>query len=427
MTLPSAVASATGIPPHPRSRLRARLVLAGLSACGLAALAWASFVHPLPRLIYNPSDSVAVGWYRVDPQGHGTGSLPRPLSVGSIVLTTLPPDAAALPARGYLPARVPLLKRGRRRAAGVVQHWPRRPHRRRAFGRRAACRPLGPAAAILAAMPPPRIRRTVPLECDQPGVVRQPVFRAGQRIRRDRGRASSLAGIPPMMAADSLHVAVHLVVPSGVSLCWPSPCRRACSAGAFAPHFALPSAQPSNVQASCLERARPMAVAAFAGALAARAAAPPGRRCPERQRGAKAEGKKGRGTGPRRKPVCTWGWRGTQASPPCRVRREARADAGMSACFARPDTPELARSTAMTDRRDDDFRIRPSAPKNRGQSFVSKVLKQAGKASSGKSAVRRPGGSSKSAGSGQRPGSRLGRGHTAARFAGRSSRPCRGV
>ncbi|MCO1996031.1 hypothetical protein FA420_11105 [Pseudomonas aeruginosa] len=128
-----------------------------------------------------------------------------------------------------------------------------------------------------------------------------------------------------MMAADSLHVAVHLVVPSGVSLCWPSPCRRACSAGAFAPHFALPSAQPSNVQASCLERARPMAVAAFAGALAARAAAPPGRRCPERQRGAKAEGKtKVRGTGPRRKPVCTWGWHGTE-----RLRRRA-------ACGARP-------------------------------------------------------------------------------------------
>ena len=59
--------STAGTAPHPRSpraRLRARLVLAGLSACGLAALAWASFVHPLPRLIYNPSDSVAVGWYR---------------------------------------------------------------------------------------------------------------------------------------------------------------------------------------------------------------------------------------------------------------------------------------------------------------------------------------------------------------------------
>ncbi|HIE0871586.1 TPA: DUF3363 domain-containing protein [Pseudomonas aeruginosa] len=77
----------------------------------------------------------------------------------------------------------------------------------------------------------------------------------------------------------------------------------------------------------------------------------------------------------------------------------------------------------MTDRRDDDFRVRPSAPKNRGkgqgQSFVSKVLKQAGKASSGKSAVRRPA----AAGTGQRPGSRLGRGHTAARFAGAKLTP----
>lgn len=104
--------STTGTAPRPRSRLRARIVLAGLAACGLAALAWASFVHPLPRLIYNPSDSVAVGWYRVDPLRHRPGSLPRPLSVDSIVLTTLPPDAAALAAqRGYLPARVPLLKR----------------------------------------------------------------------------------------------------------------------------------------------------------------------------------------------------------------------------------------------------------------------------------------------------------------------------
>jgi len=81
----------------------------------------------------------------------------------------------------------------------------------------------------------------------------------------------------------------------------------------------------------------------------------------------------------------------------------------------------------MTDRRDDDFRVRPGSPKNRGkgqgQSFVSKVLKQAGKASGGKSAVRRPtaGGSGQHAG--QRPGSRLGRGHTAARFAGAKLTP----
>ena len=110
-----------------------------------------------------------------------------------------------------------------------------------------------------------------------------------------------------MMAADSLHVAVNLVVPSGVSF-WPLPCRRACSAGAFAPHFALSPAQPSNVQASCLERARPAAIGAFAGALAASSTAPPGRRRPERQRGAKAEGKtKGGGTCRPAKPVCTWG------------------------------------------------------------------------------------------------------------------------
>ncbi|MCL6371520.1 S26 family signal peptidase [Pectobacterium atrosepticum] len=93
--------------PFPRSRLRARLVLAGFAAVGLAALAWAAFVQPLPRLIYNPSDSVPVGWYRVDTQRHSAD-----LSVGSVVLTTLPPDVAALAAqRGYLPAHVPLLKR----------------------------------------------------------------------------------------------------------------------------------------------------------------------------------------------------------------------------------------------------------------------------------------------------------------------------
>ncbi|CUI37164.1 relaxase/mobilization nuclease and DUF3363 domain-containing protein [Achromobacter xylosoxidans] len=76
----------------------------------------------------------------------------------------------------------------------------------------------------------------------------------------------------------------------------------------------------------------------------------------------------------------------------------------------------------MTDRRDDDFRVRPSAPKNRGkgqgQSFVSKVLKQTGKASGGKSLMRHSAAGGNGARAGQRPGSRLGRGHTAARFAG---------
>jgi len=104
--------STTGTALRPRSRIRARLVLAGITACGLAALAWAAFVQPLPRLVYNPSDSVEVGWYLVDPLHLRAGSLPWAAPVGSIVLTTLPPDAAALAAqRRYLPARVPLLKR----------------------------------------------------------------------------------------------------------------------------------------------------------------------------------------------------------------------------------------------------------------------------------------------------------------------------
>lgn len=111
------------------------------------------------------------------------------------------------------------------------------------------------------------------------------------------------------------------------------------------------------------------------------------------------------------------------ASPPCCVRRATRADAGIPVCFTRQDTPWLDERTAMTDRRDDDFRIRPNAPKNRGKGFVSKVLKQVGKAG-GKSAVRRPAlASGKGQHAGQRPGSRLGRGHTAARFAGASLTP----
>ncbi len=97
-----------GITPEPRSCLRVRIVLATLSACGLAALAWASFVRPAAHVVYNPSDSVPVGWYRIEP----ADSPPRPLSVGSIVLARLPADAAAFAAqRDYLPAHIPLLKR----------------------------------------------------------------------------------------------------------------------------------------------------------------------------------------------------------------------------------------------------------------------------------------------------------------------------
>jgi hypothetical protein len=139
-----------------------------------------------------------------------------------------------------------------------------------------------------------------------------------------------------MMAADSWHVALHLIVPSGVSIRSLSACRRACSASACSLHFAL----SSHVQASCLERARPMAVAAFADALAAHAAAPPGRRWPEREREAKAEGKiKGRGTSLSGKSVCMWGWRGTrQEAAACRQSAQCRIGIAEGACFALPAT-----------------------------------------------------------------------------------------
>ncbi|WP_395117815.1 S26 family signal peptidase [Rhodanobacter sp. FW102-FHT14D06] len=105
------VITITDTAPHPRPRKRTRLVLAVLSAGGIASLAWTSLVSPLPRLVYNPSDSVAVGWYRVDPLARHAGSLSPAMHVGSIVLVPLPAAAVALAARrGYLPSRIPLLK-----------------------------------------------------------------------------------------------------------------------------------------------------------------------------------------------------------------------------------------------------------------------------------------------------------------------------
>ncbi|MDB5971133.1 MAG: type secretion protein [Hydrocarboniphaga sp.] len=66
----------------------------------------------------------------------------------------------------------------------------------------------------------------------------------------------------------------------------------------------------------------------------------------------------------------------------------------------------------MSARDDDRFRVRPGAPKNRQQKFVSQVIRQLGKAG-GQSAGK----------VGAQPGARLGRGHVAAQFAGRSLSP----
>lgn len=62
----------------------------------------------------------------------------------------------------------------------------------------------------------------------------------------------------------------------------------------------------------------------------------------------------------------------------------------------------------MSRQDDDRFRVRPGAPKQRGDPFINKVLRETSKAGA------------KSGKAGRRPGARLGRGHVAARFAGRS-------
>ena len=143
--------------------------------------------------------------------------------------------------------------------------------------------------------------------------------------------------------------------------------RRACSASAFAPHFArhplrhlsrialhavahihARSGVRSNVQTACPERAMPAAWAAFAGRRTAHRAAPPGHRIPVPSGRGKMQGKiKGRGTSLRGKPVCTWGGRGThRVTAPCRAARQCLVGIGESACFARRSAMTLDGGTA---------------------------------------------------------------------------------
>jgi conjugative transfer signal peptidase TraF len=91
-----------------RSRRLACVTVLVLMAAGLAALVWAAFTPSKARVVYNASDSVPIGWYRITPLDTDVNAVP----VGSIVLTDLPEHIATLAdTRGYLPLDVPLLKR----------------------------------------------------------------------------------------------------------------------------------------------------------------------------------------------------------------------------------------------------------------------------------------------------------------------------
>ncbi len=75
-----------------------------IGTCGVAFLALSGPAALGPRVIYNPSESAPVGWYRL--------LAPDSLKVDDYLLVHLPDDSRRLAAeRGYLPETVPLLKR----------------------------------------------------------------------------------------------------------------------------------------------------------------------------------------------------------------------------------------------------------------------------------------------------------------------------
>ncbi|HSW22852.1 MAG TPA: S26 family signal peptidase [Burkholderiaceae bacterium] len=77
--------------------------LAGLCAPAVMPMS----VHERVSVVYNPTDSVPRGWYRV-----GSIDNAASLHVGSIVLALLPADISSFAGqRGYLPSGVPILKR----------------------------------------------------------------------------------------------------------------------------------------------------------------------------------------------------------------------------------------------------------------------------------------------------------------------------
>ena len=90
--------------------MKRRALVAGMGI-GLAALCAPGFMpmaaHDRVFVVYNPTDSVPRGWYRISSIDNAV-SLP----VGSIVLARLPAEVAVFAGqRGYLPNGVPILKR----------------------------------------------------------------------------------------------------------------------------------------------------------------------------------------------------------------------------------------------------------------------------------------------------------------------------
>lgn len=83
--------------------MRRRTAILLLAIVGTAWVASSGLFELPVRVVYNASDSVPSGWYRIDPD-----AVPR---VGDLVLVRLPSKAAQLASqRGYLPIEIPMLK-----------------------------------------------------------------------------------------------------------------------------------------------------------------------------------------------------------------------------------------------------------------------------------------------------------------------------
>jgi type IV secretory pathway protease TraF len=250
------------------------VLLAGL---GISALAWPVLHVSAPRIVYNPSDSVPRGWYRIDPPNalHVGEHRARPPAGGS--------RRAGRAASATCPRRIPLLKRI---GAMSPQQVCIEKHIVRIDGTPEADRPHSRMAVAVHCPAWQQCRRlqrwrAVPAQCDESGIVRQPVLRSHCCLRRDRQRAAVMDVGNAMIVQRSLPF-------FGRSHC-----------ASLAPQPAVAVLHPCRQSQ-------------------------PDRRSRSRQRSEKTEGKiKGRGTSSRRKPCLHVGWRGTRfvnGNVPCAAR-----------------------------------------------------------------------------------------------------------
>lgn len=83
--------------------VKIRITYMAMTAILLLLLWLPTLLKPEPKLLYNPSPSADIGWYKVSQTNHYT--------VGDLVAAFVPEEAEDLAdSRGYLPAGVPVIK-----------------------------------------------------------------------------------------------------------------------------------------------------------------------------------------------------------------------------------------------------------------------------------------------------------------------------